>query len=57
MALTSTRGWRRRLKDNWRRLHRLIYVASFLAIVHLLWLRKDPGLGEAIFVDICRIGR
>lgn len=52
MALTSTRGWRRRLKDNWRRLHRLIYVASFLAIVHLLWLRKDPGLGEAIYLLI-----
>lgn len=52
MASTSTRGWRRRLKDNWRRLHRLIYVASFLAIVHLLWLRKDAGLAEAIYLLI-----
>ena len=52
MALTSTRGWRRRLKENWRRLHRLIYVATFFAIVHLLWLRKDSGLAEAIYLLI-----
>ena len=52
MALTSTRGWRWRLKENWQRLHRLIYVASFLALVHLLWLRKDPGLAEAIYLAI-----
>lgn len=49
MALTSTRGWRRRLKQNWQRLHGLIYLASLLAIVHLLWLRKDGGLAEAVY--------
>ena len=52
MALTSTRSWRRRLKENWRRLHRLIYAATFLAIVHLLWLRKDSGVAEAIYLLI-----
>lgn len=40
LALTSTRGWQRRLKKNWKRLHRLVYLASLLAIVHFVWLVK-----------------
>jgi sulfoxide reductase heme-binding subunit YedZ len=43
LALTSTRGWQRRLGKNWKRLHRLVYVAVLLAIVHLTWILKDPG--------------
>jgi sulfoxide reductase heme-binding subunit YedZ len=32
----------RKLGKNWKRLHRLVYVAAVLAIVHLLWiLRTD----------------
>ena len=50
MAVTSTQGWRRRLQKNWRRLHRLIYVAAPLAVVHLLWLRKDSNLDTAIYL-------
>lgn len=34
MAITSTDGWKVRLKKNWRRIHRFVYLASFLAIVH-----------------------
>jgi sulfoxide reductase heme-binding subunit YedZ len=41
LAVTSTRGWKRRLGKNWKRLHRLIYLASVLAIVHFAWLVKD----------------
>ena len=41
IAITSTRGWQRRLGKNWRRLHRLFYVAAILDIVHFLWLVKD----------------
>jgi methionine sulfoxide reductase heme-binding subunit len=41
LALTSTRGWQRRLGANWRRLHYLAYVAGILAVVHFLWLVKD----------------
>lgn len=40
LAITSTRGWQRRLKKNWKRLHRLVYLAAFLAIVHFIWLVK-----------------
>jgi sulfoxide reductase heme-binding subunit YedZ len=41
LALTSTKGWQRRLGKNWKRLHRLGYLAGVLAVVHFLWLVKD----------------
>ena len=46
LAVTSTRGWQRRLGTNWRRLHRLVYAIGALACIHLLWLSKG-GYGEA----------
>jgi sulfoxide reductase heme-binding subunit YedZ len=41
LALTSTKGWQRRLGKGWKRLHRLVYLAGILAVVHFLWLVKD----------------
>ena len=41
LAITSTRGWQRRLGKKWARLHRLVYLAGILAIVHFAWLVKD----------------
>jgi sulfoxide reductase heme-binding subunit YedZ len=40
LALTSTRGWQKRLGKNWRRLHNLVYVAACLVIIHFVWLVK-----------------
>jgi sulfoxide reductase heme-binding subunit YedZ len=41
LAVTSTSGWIRRLGGRrWQRLHRLIYVAAALAIIHYIWLVK-----------------
>lgn len=40
LALTSTQGWMRRLKKNWKRLHRLVYLAGPLATVHYAWAQK-----------------
>ncbi len=45
MAITSTKGWRRRLGQNWLRLHKVIYLVVPLALLHLIWLRKD-GFGD-----------
>jgi sulfoxide reductase heme-binding subunit YedZ len=41
LALTSTKGWQKRLRKNWKRLHRLVYLAGVLAVVHVMWLSKD----------------
>jgi sulfoxide reductase heme-binding subunit YedZ len=40
LAITSTRGWMRRLGKNWKQLHRLVYVAALIAVVHFVWLAK-----------------
>src|SRR5499427_9038442 len=40
LAITSTRGWIRRLGKNWQRLHRLIYVAAIAGVIHYIWLVK-----------------
>ncbi|MCK4472878.1 MAG: ferric reductase-like transmembrane domain-containing protein, partial [Anaerolineae bacterium] len=41
LAVTSTKGWQRRLGKNWVRLHRLVYLAGSLAVLHFIWLVKD----------------
>ena len=41
LAITSTRGWQKRLGKHWKRLHRLAYPAGVLAVVHFVWLVKD----------------
>jgi methionine sulfoxide reductase heme-binding subunit len=40
LALTSTKGWIRRLGKNWKRLHRLIYITGIAAVIHYIWLVK-----------------
>ncbi len=42
LAITSTKNWQKRLGKNWKRLQRLVYLANGLAILHFLWLVKDP---------------
>jgi sulfoxide reductase heme-binding subunit YedZ len=41
LAITATRGWMRRLGKNWKRLHRLVYLAAVLAVLHYVWLVKS----------------
>lgn len=41
LAATSTRGWMRRLGRNWKLLHRAVYAAALLAVVHFVWLVKS----------------
>jgi sulfoxide reductase heme-binding subunit YedZ len=41
LAATSTAGWIRRLgARRWQRLHRLVYAAAVLALVHFFWSQK-----------------
>jgi sulfoxide reductase heme-binding subunit YedZ len=41
LALTSTNGWQKRLGRRWKVLHRLVYVAVPLSILHYFWLDRD----------------
>ncbi len=41
LAITSTQGWMKRLGKNWKRLHRGVYLAGVLAVVHYVWLVKS----------------
>jgi sulfoxide reductase heme-binding subunit YedZ len=41
LALTSTNGWQKRLGRRWKILHRLVYFAVPLSILHYFWLERD----------------
>lgn len=52
LALTSSRGWMRRLGRHWKRLHRVIYLVAILAVLHYLWLVKADRLVPLIHAGI-----
>jgi methionine sulfoxide reductase heme-binding subunit len=50
LAVTSTRGWVRRLGGaRWNRLHRLVYVAAISGTVHYLWAVKKDTLWPVVY--------
>ena len=54
LAITSTKGWIRRLGRRWLVLHRLIYVSAVCAAVHYLWKVKVM-IGSPVYYA-CVIG-
>jgi sulfoxide reductase heme-binding subunit YedZ len=44
LAATSTRFWKKKLRSGWRRLHRTVYLAAGLALVHYLLAVKGDLL-------------
>lgn len=46
LALTSTDGWQKRLRANWLRLHKLVFPAAVLAILHF-FIQSKANVGEA----------
>jgi sulfoxide reductase heme-binding subunit YedZ len=44
LAVTSFRGWQKRLGKHWKRLHRLVYLAAGLVIAHYAWAVKGDLL-------------
>ena len=48
LALTSTKGWIRRLGRRWQLLHRLVYVSAIAACLHFLWKVKVV-IGEPVY--------
>jgi methionine sulfoxide reductase heme-binding subunit len=53
LALTSTKGWIRRLGGRrWNRLHRLAYVAAIGGTVHYLWAVKKDTLFPLVYFTL-----
>lgn len=44
LAATSFRWWMKKLGKNWKLLHRLVYVAGLLVILHYAWAKKGDLL-------------
>jgi methionine sulfoxide reductase heme-binding subunit len=51
LALTSTKGWIRRLGRRWQSLHRLIYVSAVAASIHYVWKVKVV-LGAPVYYGL-----
>jgi len=47
LGATSPKTVVRRMGRNWKRLHRLIYPAAILGVIHLTWILRTD-LGEAV---------
>ena len=47
LAITSTRGWQRRIGRRWMTLHKLVYPAVIAGVVHVFWQARSD-IGEAL---------
>ncbi len=52
LAITSSDTMMRKLKFNWKRLHRLIYLIAILGVLHFLWLVKKDITEPLIYAFI-----
>jgi len=52
LAITSTRGWIRRLGKYWKLLHRLVYLTGILAIAHYIWAVKSDIRQPLLFAVV-----
>jgi len=52
LAVTSTKGWIRRLGRRWQRLHQLIYIAAPLGVLHYYWKVKADTRWPLVFAVI-----
>lgn len=55
LAITSTDGWVRRLKRRWGLLHRLVYLAAPLAVLHYFWLVKLDLRQPMLFASVLAV--
>jgi len=49
LAITSSDNMIRRLKANWKRLHRLVYLIAILGVLHFIWLVKKDVTEPLIY--------
>ena len=50
LAVTSTKGWVRRLGKRWAALHRLVYVAAITGTIHYLWAVKKDTFFPVVYL-------
>ena len=55
LAITSSEKMMRKLKSNWKRLHRLIYLIAILGVLHFAWLVKKDITEPLIYALIVLI--
>jgi sulfoxide reductase heme-binding subunit YedZ len=51
LAVTSTKGWIRRLGRRWQSLHRLIYLSAIAGCLHFIWKVKVV-IGEPVYYAV-----
>ncbi len=49
LAVTSTDGWQKRLGQNWKRLHKIIYPLAVLALFHYA-VQSKADISDAVFL-------
>lgn len=52
LAITSSDKMIRKLKFNWKRLHRLVYLIAILGVLHFVWLVKKDITEPLIYAAI-----
>jgi len=55
LAITSTRGWMRRLGRRWQVLHRLVYPIAILGVWHFYWQVKLDTLEPTIYAIVLAV--
>lgn len=55
LAVTSTRGWVKRLGRRWQLLHRSIYLIAVLGVLHFIWLVKADLLEPMIYALVLAV--
>jgi methionine sulfoxide reductase heme-binding subunit len=55
LAITSSDKMIRKLRKNWKLLHRLIYVIAILGVLHFIWLVKKDITEPLIYAAIVSI--
>lgn len=49
LGFTSTLWAQRKLKRNWKRLHRVVYLINILAVIHVLWIVRSSYFDALLY--------
>ena len=52
LAITSSNKMMKILKNNWKKIHRLIYIIGIFGVLHFIWLSKTIFFKPLIFLII-----